>query len=136
MTEECEGIRSAPCSACPYRKDVPSGVWQYHEYQKLREYDEPTFAQPFAWFACHATPDHACNGWAVVHSNRGHEFDLVALRIRGIYPDQIPDAATEMFASGNEAADHGQADIEDPTEDAVAVQERLLKKYDRLRTAE
>ena len=48
---------------------------------------------------------------------------------------RIPvDSPVEMFASGNEAADHGQADIEDPTEDAVAVQERLLRKYERLRT--
>ena len=30
-------VRSQPCSSCPYRKDVPSGVWAHHEYEKLRD---------------------------------------------------------------------------------------------------
>lgn len=127
-------IRSQPCSACPYRRDVPSGVWSTEEYEKLRGYDEPTFAQPIAVFSCHATPDHLCHGWAVVHTSRGHQFDLMALRF---WPpsNEIPEAGVPLFDSGNEAADHGQAAIEDPSDEAQATVERLLRKYDRLREA-
>jgi hypothetical protein len=28
-----------PCESCPYRKDVPSGVWSEGEYRKLPQYD-------------------------------------------------------------------------------------------------
>ena len=35
-----------PCGSCPYRKDVPSGVWAVSEYLKLVEYDRPTGEQP------------------------------------------------------------------------------------------
>ena len=124
-------IRSNPCTACPYRRDVPSGLWAYEEYEKLRDYDAPTGDQPFADFGCHATPDHLCHGWAVVHTSRGHEYDLLALRLHGNPP--IPDAAVPLFDSGNEAADHGQADIEAPSDTAVKTVARLISKYDRLR---
>ena len=124
-------IRSAPCTACPYRCDVPSGVWAASEYEKLRPYDEPTGEQPFAPFMCHATPEHMCHGWAVVHGNRGHEYDLLALRMRGNPP--IPESAVPLFASGNEAADHGQAEIETPSTETLETVDRLLRKYERLR---
>lgn len=122
-------IRSQPCSACPYRTDVPPGVWADDEYTKLRLYDAPTGEQPLAAFACHATPEHFCHGWAVVHTSRGHEFDLLALRLVGCPP--MPESTVPLFASGNDAADHGQAD---PDEDAVKVMDRLLAKYPRLQT--
>jgi hypothetical protein len=126
-------IRSNPCSACPYRCDVPSGLWAAHEYDKLRAYDEPTGDQPFAPFMCHATPEHLCSGWAVVHTSRGHEYDLLALRMHGSPP--IPETNVALFESGNEAADHGQRDIEDPTDEAKDFVDRLLRKYPRLREA-
>lgn len=128
MTE----VRSNPCSACPYRKDVPSGLWEHHEYEKLRDYDNPTMDQPFATFHCHATPEHLCSGWAVCHTSRGHEYDLLALRVYG-YPD-IPQPTVELFGSGNEAADHGQAEIETPSAEALEAVERLTRKYPRLRS--
>lgn len=132
-------IRSEPCSACPYRRDVPSGVWAAHEYDKLREYDEPTGSQPFAAFACHATPDHLCNGWAVVHSNRGHEYELLALRMEAGAMGAlaaIPTPRTELFASGNEAADWGQRDVENPSVESRLAVERLTRKYPRLRAGD
>jgi len=124
-------IRANPCSACPYRCDAPSGLWAHHEYEKLRGYDEPTMDQPFAPFMCHATPDHYCHGWAVTHNSRGHEFELLALRLRGNPP--IPEGDVICFGSGNEAADHGQRDIEDPSDESKAAAARLMRKYERLR---
>jgi len=124
-------VRQRPCPSCPYRKDVPSGVWAYHEYEKLRDYDEPTGNQPLATFHCHATPDELCNGWAVVHTSRGHEFDLLALRFW--HPENgIPVSDVPLWSSGNEAADHGQAHIEDPDDKAIEVTSRLIRKYPRL----
>lgn len=124
-------VRSEPCRSCPYRLDVPSGVWAHEEYEKLRLYDAPTGEQPFAPFACHATPDALCAGWATVHSNRGHDHDLLALRLLG--SPEIPKPTTPLFDSGNDAADHGQADIGDPSPEAQETIDRLLRKYDRLR---
>ncbi|WP_336794377.1 DUF6283 family protein [Gordonia malaquae] len=42
-----------PCESCPYRRDVPSGVWAESEYEKLRAYDAPTGEQPVRLFLCH-----------------------------------------------------------------------------------
>jgi Family of unknown function (DUF6283) len=128
-----DSIRSQPCSACPYRRDVPSGVWAVSEYEKLREYDEPTGDQPFAAFGCHATPEALCHGWAVVHSSRGHEHDLLALRLLGSPP--IPEPGVPLWSSGNEAADHGQAEIEEPSMEAMETVDRLTRKYPRLEQA-
>jgi len=125
-------VRSMPCSACPYRRDVASGVWHHHEYEKLRDYDNETFNQPAPPFACHATPEHYCNGWAIVHTSRGNEYDLLALRL--FPPDGgIPEPLVPLFASGNEAADHGQADVAAPTVEARVTIDRLIRKHPRLR---
>lgn len=125
-------IKPHPCPSCPYRLDVPSGIWAHSEYEKLRTYDAPTGDQPIAVFACHASPDELCHGWAVCHMSRGHEYDLLALRWHGSPP--IPDAAVPLFSSGNDAADWGQQDIDEPSPEAEAVMARLLRHYPRLRT--
>lgn len=49
------GPAPSPCSSCPYRRDVPSGLWGANEYAKLRDYDNPTWAQPPGIFQCHQT---------------------------------------------------------------------------------
>ncbi len=129
-------VRKGPCTACPYRKDVASGVWAENEYDKLRRYDEETPWQPPNLFMCHATPEALCHGWAVVHSSRGLEFDLLALRIMcSKYETEvdIPEPAVPLFASGNEAANHGQADIEHPSPKAIKTVEKLQRKHERLR---
>lgn len=126
MTE----IRRTPCPACPYRCDVPSGVWHDEEYAKLRRYDRPTGEQPPAAFSCHATPERLCHGWAVVHSTRGHAFDLLALRLLGGPP--VPPAVVPLFSSGAQAADHGEQDIARPGPAAVRAID-TLRRYPRLR---
>ena len=127
-------IRSQPCSACPYRRDVASGVWAAHEYDKLVDYDRPTGEQPFESFACHATPEHLCHGWAVVHTSRGHEFDLLALRMHGVRVVPLP--AVPLWSSGAEAAEHGKRDLAAPSVEAERTMGKLLRKYDRLRTVD
>jgi hypothetical protein len=123
-------VRSQPCTACPYRQDVPSGLWSADEYEKLRPYDNETMSQPFGPFMCHATPDHYCHGWAVCHTSRGNRYDLLALRLARCV--DVPEAGELLFRSGNDAADWGQRDIENPDPEAVAVMERLMRKYPRL----
>lgn len=125
-------IRGEPCSACPYRCDVPSGVWATEEYDKLPPYDAETFNQPTAAFACHATPDHLCHGWAVVHG-----WDLLGLRLYAAnHPDvdcTLPRQVVPLFASGREAAEHGKRDIDGPSSGALRTQTRLIRKHPRLR---
>jgi hypothetical protein len=118
--------------ACPYRRDVPSGVWAAHEYDKLVDYDRPTAEQPRAPFMCHATPEVYCHGWAVVHCSRGHENDLLALRVER-FRGEIPEERAPLFSSGAEAAEHGKRDIDNPSDEAIAVATRLSGKYTRLR---
>lgn len=128
-------IRTQACAACPYRRDVASGVWAAEEYDKLVAYDAPTAEQPIATFQCHATPDFYCHGWAVVHSNRGSAYELLALRfalLRGPV-GQIPEPAVPLFESGAEAAEHGKRSIAKPTRRARKTMDRLKARYPRLR---
>ena len=86
---------------------------------------------------CHATPEAYCNGWAVCHQRRGtpsfHPFDLIALRIARDWDGVMPETKTPLFATGNEAADHGQRDINKPSHAAQEAVARLERKYpDRL----
>jgi hypothetical protein len=118
-------VRATPCRACPYRCDVPAGVWAADEYPKLAAYDAETWAQPPAGFLCHASPDRYCHGWAVVHSSRGSAYDLLALRFDPAAV--VPDRVVPLFASGTDAAMHGLSAVDEPGPDALAAVERLLR---------
>jgi hypothetical protein len=128
-------VRPRPCTYCPYKRSTPSGVWSHEDYEKLRPYDRDTWDQPTNGFSCHVSPHEYCCGWAATHSNRAHEYELLALRIR--WPDHgIPDVDDiDLFASGNEAADHGQADLDQPSPDAVDAINNLIRRHGRLRDA-
>ena len=122
-------VRPQACEACPYRKDVPSGVWSADEYAKLVNYDKPLVEQPAASFSCHASPNLHCHGWAVCHSKT--DPGPLALLLRG--RPEIPEPSTELFSSGTEAALHGIRDVANPTPEARATMDKLLGKYKRLR---
>jgi hypothetical protein len=124
-------VRTQPCEACPYRRDVPSGIWSAEDYDKLPPYDAPTHEQPVETFACHATPEFYCHGWAVVHSNRGHQHELLSLRLCRV--DDIPEPAVPLFTSGTEAAEHGKRDIKRPKQAARRAVARLQSRYSRLK---
>ncbi|WP_413754762.1 DUF6283 family protein [Streptomyces sp. MMBL 11-3] len=112
-----------PCESCPYRRDVPSGVWAGEEYDRLRRYDAPTPEQPQKLFQCHQTDAGSatrriCAGWAGCHGG-----NLLGLRI-ALLEGRIDEATyiaaadyqspTALFTSGSEAADHGQKDLDHP----------------------
>jgi hypothetical protein len=120
-----------PCKSCPYRKDVPSGVWEGNEYKKLPAYDgeigEQLVNGGTGLFLCHQQNNALCSGWLGCHGTD----NLLALRLHGGYVQ--PEVwgyktTTQLFSSGAEAAAHGLRDINQPTDDATKVINRLLKK--------
>jgi hypothetical protein len=133
MTATLRGPAPRPCGSCPYRRDVPSGVWEASEYDKLPAYDEPTQFQPTSAFACHQQDGRVCAGWAGCHDGE-HLLSLrVALRTGFMsaadyeatvaYSSPVP-----LFASGSEAAEHGKAGIEQPGVPARQVIGKLSRR--------
>lgn len=120
--------RPKPCASCPYRCDVPSGIWDESEYIKLPAYDEPTHMQPMQVFMCHQADGTVCAGWASVHGNR----DNLALRLAASLGARIDRDAViayqspvPLFSSGTEAAAHGLADLAEPGIEARLLVEKL-----------
>lgn len=127
----------SPCTSCPYRTDVPSGIWDASEYEKLPLYDAETMYQPPAVFQCHQTKRDGrlcriCAGWAGCHDRN----ELLALRIAvssGAISPETHQATIEyrspvpLFASGAEAAAHGMRDIENPSEAAARAVSKILR---------
>lgn len=122
-----------PCESCPYRRDVPSGVWVAEEYAKLPAFDRPTAEQPPGLFLCHQQDGRACAGWAGCH-----DMDAsLALRFAAIFgvPAETLEAIYDyvspvpLWPSGAAAAAHGLAAIDAPPADA----ERLIDKLTRRR---
>jgi len=107
---------------------VPSGVWHEDEYAKLRRYDLPIAEQPVATFMCHQGDGGVCSGWL------GHAdpSELLAVRI-GIIEERLdPSCASyttsvPLFASGAEAADHGEAEMQRPSDDAIAAVRKIVR---------
>ncbi|REF00374.1 DUF6283 family protein [Thermomonospora umbrina] len=124
-----------PCATCPYRRDVPSGVWAPEEYEKLRRYDAPTMEQPPGVFVCHTTGRNAetarvCAGWAGTHDGP----HLLALRIAamtGTLSGEDVHATIDhvspdpLFASGAEAADHGMSEVNAPGPRALVAMSKV-----------
>ncbi|KXO93741.1 Uncharacterised protein (plasmid) [Tsukamurella tyrosinosolvens] len=139
MSSSIDGPAPRPCESCPYRSDVPSGIWSPGDYAKLERYDAETYDQPQAVFRCHqlGVEDpraRMCAGWVGCHG-----WELLALRLwAGDQNPRTDDQLTAvieyrspvpLFATGGEAAAHGMRDIENPSPEAVA----LIEKVTRLR---
>lgn len=124
----------APCKSCPYRRDVPSGVWAESEYVKLPQYDgtptEQAIKDAFRVFMCHQQDGKLCAGWVGCHGAN----NLVALKIAVLYDNEIAKAVWQykspvpLFGSGAEASAHGLRDVEQPSTDAKRVVARLVDK--------
>ncbi len=136
MTAQCKPPASHPCGSCPYRRDVPSGVWTEGEYHKLPPYDEETFAQPLGIFLCHQQDGRVCAGWAGCHDmthTLAVRMSLIAGSLSHDDHDLLLDYATSvpLFSSGQEAAQHGLAEIASPGHKARRTIDKLLKKRGR-----
>lgn len=124
--------RHKPCGSCPYRKDVPSGVWDESEYRKLPLFDKPTAEQPVGVFLCHSQDGSLCAGWAACHNKQEGGHELMSLRI-GVAMGTTDPSAWEyttdvpIFASGQEACDHGLQQVESPPKEANVLIAKLKR---------
>lgn len=119
----------APCGSCPYRRDVPSGVWAASEYAKLKLYDGQGWIQHVYAFLCHQRDGHLCAGWVGCHGPR----NLLALRILEALGKLDPStfdyvSPVPLFGSGAEAAEHGMAELEEPGTQARRLVGKLEKR--------
>lgn len=128
-------VAPEPCGTCPYRRDVPAGLWDASEYEKL-----PTFAEGYdagqgvpclALFLCHQTHrlgrDTACRGWLSV------ERESLAVRLAvltgRIAADEVwREVKAPLYESGREAAEAGLAGVEEPSLGARRAMARLQRK--------
>ena len=116
-------VRKRPCPSCPYRRDVPSGIWDEEEYAKLPRFDgdtpEQLMAGATAPFRCHSAPENLCAGWVGCHDMD----NSLAVRMtrRDIDPAVFEyTSPVPLFASGAEAAEHGMRDLPEPGPDAAS----------------
>lgn len=137
MSREVRGPAPRPCQSCPYRRDVPSGVWAASEYAKLGAYDRDTAAQPAEMFLCHQNPPESaqsrlCAGWVGCHGDQ-----LLALRLAGARRDLPPEVVraamnyispVPLFESGAAAARHGVRDLVAPGQPASAVIDAIVRR--------
>jgi hypothetical protein len=130
MSDDLPRPAKVPCGSCPYRRDVPSAVWDASEYRKLPEYDGPTWAQKPSLFLCHQQDGHLCAGWLACHGTD----DLLALRFNAVHESAYNyQSPVPVFSSGAEACKHGMKDIDDPSAESRRVVASLTQK--RLRKA-
>lgn len=131
------GPAKAPCRSCPYRRDVPSGVWAKEEYAKLPGYDGDTGQQLDAGamgaFFCHQQSGRLCAGWVGCH-DMNESLGLRLAAMHGSISERDVEAAFDyvspvpLFDSGAEAAAHGLAQLEEPGEQARRTIDRLERK--------
>lgn len=125
-----------PCGSCPYRRDVPSGVWSEEEYDKLPTYDGETHEQPPSVFMCHQQDGSLCAGWVGCHDmtqNMGLRIAVINERVTPEELDEILDyvPSVPLFSTGAEAAAHGRAEVFTPGEHARRVIDKLESKRKR-----
>lgn len=133
MTRTINPPAPRPCASCPYRRDVPSGVWHPDEYAKLTDYDQPTPYQPTGVFLCHQANGRTCAGWAGCHDmtqNLGLRLAIGTGDVDEATADAILDYTTDvpLFTTGREAADHGMQHIDHPSPDAVSAMDKITRR--------
>lgn len=126
--------RPTPCETCPYRKDVPSGVWDISEYVKLVEYDAETSEQPPGVFLCHCGGGSVlCRGWLDVHDKEESLSLRLGVLMGSLDPAimDLPQSGVPVFGSGRQAAEHGLRDIENPDQTAIAAINKLSRRRNK-----
>lgn len=137
-------IKRSPCPSCPYRCDVPSGVWDVSEYKKLPLYDQETSQQPVGVFLCHWSfegRDCLCRGWLdthVRHNPAGHELLSLRLGLSMGAVDQeqlksviVDSPSVPVFSSGRQACDHGMLGVSQPSAEALDVIRKVVRAKSR-----
>lgn len=133
MTDRVKPPRKRPCGSCPYRRDVPSGVWAPDQYAFLPDYDGPTGEQRAQVFMCHQNDGHLCAGWVGCHDMEENLAIRIAVLDGRIDPgdiDAIIDYTTDvaLFGSGAETARHGLAEVHAPSERAQRTIDKIARK--------
>lgn len=125
-----------PCGSCPYRRDVPSGVWDEEEYRKLPLFDGETFEQDPSVFMCHQQDGSLCAGWVGCH-DMTQSMGLRMAVMTGSMTEDVMDAAldyettTPLFGSGAEAAAHGMNEVDEPGRAARRTIDKLERRRER-----
>ena len=133
MADEGLKVPARPCPTCPYRKDVPSAVWNEDEYRKLPKYDDGG-EQPLEIFHCHQENSTGiptvCVGWVGCHG-----YDAIGVRLAvslgAISHDDVAKCeATDvpLYETGKEACEAGLEDIEEPSFEARQIVDKLVRK--------
>lgn len=124
-------VRKRPCPTCPYRRDVPSGIWDESEYRKLPAYDgdvpDQFAAGATGLFQCHQRDGQLCGGWVGCHDMRSN----LAVRLHADHVDPaVYDyvSPVPLFASGAEAASHGLRDLTAPGDAAQDKIRQLIRQ--------
>lgn len=125
--------KARPCGSCPYRKDVPGGVWHPDEYAKLIPYDRPTHEQPEKAFNCHQNDGHLCGGWVGTHDMHQSLAIKLAIAAEFLAPEDIDavldyESPVPLWESGMEAATHGLSQVWDPPKRAQTIIRNLKRK--------
>ena len=132
-----DSVRGRPCPSCPYRRDVPSGIWDASEYDKLPAYDgdvpDQLAAGALGVFMCHQMSGQICAGWAGCHDMANNLAVRMARDIDPAIFDYV--SPVPLFASGAEAAEHGKRQITRPGPAAVRQQRSIVRKQARRRDA-
>ena len=82
-------VERTPCSSCPYRQDVPTGVWDPQHFLDVLKAD----AEPFrgAMWGCHKyvkkEEQSFCAGWLL--DQRRRNFPSIQLRLRMMTDDAL-----------------------------------------------
>jgi hypothetical protein len=127
------GPAPRPCESCPYRRDVPSGVWHEDEYAKLPPYDRETPYQPPGVFLCHQQNGRVCAGWVGCH-DMWQSLGLRLAMSAGALSEADYSATIDytspvpLFTSGTEAAAHGLAELERPGAGARRVMSKIARR--------
>jgi len=140
--KQVRGPAPRPCASCPYRRDVPSGIWHTDEYRKLEAYDGPTWSQPPNLFLCHQNDAgdsgaRLCGGWVGCHGK-----ELLALRIAAARGDLSGadlsatfdfKSPVPLFESGSDASAHGVKDIAEPGRQAQRAMMKIVGRRSAIR---
>lgn len=122
-----------PCGSCPYRKDVPSGVWDATEYEKLPPYDNDTADQPFGAFFCHQQDGRLCAGWVACHDMPNNLGLRMAASMGHITKEEYEGALNyttdvPLHESGAAACEHGLERLANPEPKAQRTIDKLTRK--------